>query len=531
MAVAGYPVHVDAALDPTLSRWLWLVKWLLAIPHYVVLALLWTAFALMSVAAFFTILFTGRYPRTIFEFNVGVLRWTWRVAYYAYGALGTDRYPPFSLYEDESYPAHLEVEYPEHLSRGLVLVKWWLLALPHYLVVAIFAGGGVYAASHTRYDGLQWVWNSGGLIGLMVLVAAVVLLVTGRYPQQIFDFVLGMNRWVIRVAAYAALMTDDYPPFRLDMGGSDPSPGHVALPARPGTGGAGGVAVSEAGPAVAPPVAAPPPQTTPPPQTALPPTTAPGAPAGGVAGQRSWTTGPIVALVFAGLVFLAAGGLLAGGTALLVADHTMRDGQGYFMSPEQRLATSSYALTSPAVTLGSDLPSEAVPQGLLGDGRVTVSPGNGEPLFVGVARSADAERFLANVAHETLVGFQTRDGVTVPRYVQGGVAGGAPAILPGDSGIWVASSSGTGPQSVTWPLASGRWTVVVMNANGNRGVSADVAAGATFPGVGWIVAGLLLSGAVLLAVSVALLLLALRAAARAPAPPLPRQASEEGTRS
>lgn len=123
---------------PDLSRWLWLVKWFLAIPQYLVLAFLWLGFVAVSVAAFFAILFTGRYPRTLFDFNVGVLRRTWRFTCYTYGALATDRYPPFSLGAEPNYPATLDIAYPEHLSRGLVVVKWWLLAIPQYLIV----GGG-----------------------------------------------------------------------------------------------------------------------------------------------------------------------------------------------------------------------------------------------------------------------------------------------------------------------------------------------------------------------------------------------------
>ena len=199
------PVRVDAHLEPDLSRWLWLVKWVLAIPHFVVLVFLWVGFVLVSIVALVAILVTGRYPRRLFDYNLGVLRWTWRVSYYSYGALGTDRYPPFTLKDVADYPARLDIAYPTRLSRGLVLVKWWLLAVPHYVVLSFFGGGA-----------------DSGLVGILVLVAAVVLLFTGRYPASIFDFVMGMHRWAFRVAAYAGLMTDQYPPFRLDQGGDDP---------------------------------------------------------------------------------------------------------------------------------------------------------------------------------------------------------------------------------------------------------------------------------------------------------------------
>ncbi|MBI4338018.1 MAG: DUF4389 domain-containing protein [Chloroflexi bacterium] len=196
----AYPVSLKGDLSPTLSRWLWLVKWLLALPHLVVLLFLWVAFLLFTALAFFAILFTGKYPRGLFDFNVGVLRWGWRVGFYSYQALGTDHYPPFSLQPAE-HPATLNIAYPERLSRGLVLVKWWLLAIPHYLVLAVLQGGlGP---------------RSGGINFILVLIGGVVLLFTGRYPKEVFALSMGIDRWSYRVAAYASLMTDRYPPFSL----------------------------------------------------------------------------------------------------------------------------------------------------------------------------------------------------------------------------------------------------------------------------------------------------------------------------
>lgn len=207
-AEAVYPVALEARLDEPLSRWLWLVKWFLAIPHFVVLAFLWAAFVVLTVVAFFAILFTGRYPRSIFSFNLGVLRWTWRVSFYAVSGIGTDRYPPFSLDAEPDYPATLDIAYPERLSRGLVLVKSWLLAIPHLIVVGIFTGSATRAFT-------DWTVEFPGLIAVLTLVAAAVLLFRGRYPRDLFDLIVGCSRWVYRVLAYVALMRDEYPPFRL----------------------------------------------------------------------------------------------------------------------------------------------------------------------------------------------------------------------------------------------------------------------------------------------------------------------------
>ena len=224
--LAASPVRVEGHLDPELSRWQWLVKWFLVIPHVVVLAFLWIAFVVTTVVAWFAILITGRYPRSLFDFNVGVMRWSWRVGFYAFTAVGTDRYPPFSL-ADADYPARLDVAYPERLRRGLVLVKSWLLAIPHLLIL------GALTSTRTWDDGADngaTVVLSGGVLGLLVLVAAVALLFTARYPRGLFDLVMGINRWSWRVVAYVALMTDEYPPFRLDQGPTDPVPRREADP-------------------------------------------------------------------------------------------------------------------------------------------------------------------------------------------------------------------------------------------------------------------------------------------------------------
>jgi len=206
-----HPLQLEARIDEPLSRWLWLVKWFLALPHVFVLVFLWIAYLGVTLAAFFVRLFTGRYPRGMFNFNVGVLRWSWRVSAYAFGPLSTDRYPPFTLADVPDYPARLQMAYPETRGRrGLPLIGWWLLGIPQFVIAGLLVGGwGAHAS----------------VAGVMVLVAMVLLAAGRGYHRGLFDLIMGFHRWGLRTTAYASLLTDVYPPFRLDQGGAEPT-GH-----------------------------------------------------------------------------------------------------------------------------------------------------------------------------------------------------------------------------------------------------------------------------------------------------------------
>ena len=469
----SFPVRVDGELQQGLSRWLWLVKWILLVPHAICLFVLWVAFAVLTLAAFVAVLFTGRYPRAFFDFNVGVLRWSWRVAFYSIGGFGTDRYPPFTLHEAPDYPARLSIDYPEHLSRGVRLVGRWLLAIPLYIVASVFAGG---------WSPLPWdssPVSNPGLIGVLALIAAIVLLFTGRYPRSMFDFVLGLDRWVLRTAAYAALLTDSYPPFRLD-------PGEHELPVPEPTWHEATLTDDAAGAVEA-----------------------------GKPRLRHW-----LGVVLGSLAVLLALGLIAAGAVGLWADRNQRDAAGYLMTPTRPLSTQTYALESKSLAIHWHGPSWLYPSRLLGHVQVrarSVSPATA--IFVGIARTRDADRYLAGVAHA-----QVRDISVSPfrvHYVRS--AGGAPRSLPARSPIWAASASGTGSQRMTWKVRSGDWSVVVMHADGSRGVAADMSVGATFPELGSIAGGLLAAGLLALVAGVIALLLGAtgwsRRATPSPGPP------------
>ena len=313
-------------------------------------------------------------------------------------------------------------------------MECFFLAIPQYLIVGVLVGGGGW---YGRGDE-RWFLGGGGLILILVLIAGVGLLFTRRYPSGLFDFVLGLDRWVLRVTAYAGLMTDSYPPFRLDQGGSDGAPTSVE----------------------------------------------PGAQPEAVVAERKWTSVRVLAVVVGCVLALLSLGSLAAGAATLVVDQTQRDSDGFLMTPSEQFDTGSYALVSETLNVTVD-----VPQWVIDDliGTVRIRSKSDQAVFVGIARKPAADAYLGRVRRAVVT-----DIARAPDY--SAKPGGAPSSPPGEQTFWVASTSGAGDQVLDWKVKDGKWVVVVMNAGGSAGVTADLRIGAEIDSLVWIGAGLLLAG-------------------------------------
>jgi hypothetical protein len=445
----AFPARLEGHLQPP-SRALWLVKWLLLVPHFVLLAFLWLAFVLLSFVAFFALLFGASYPRRIFGFNVGVLRWTWRVGFYAFAANGTDRYPPFTLADVPDYPARLEIDYPHDQRHGFPLIGWWLAGLPQYLVAGIFAGAGAGVVTwQVSAHASASTWPVG-LVDLLVLFAVVALLFRGAYPRSIFDLVLGLNRWVLRVGAYAALMTREYPPFRLDTGELDTA--GLATPAD-----AAGVTTGEVGER-----------------------------------PERWGAGRVVAVVLGSLLALLAGALLVAGGIAVVFDQTQRNASGYLMTGARAYDTPTYALVSDSYRTGS-AGEWIVPRSILGTVRIATQ--STTPIFVGIGPARAVDTYLAGVRREVA----SRPDAGPGNFSIS--AGGPPPTGPLAQHFWVAQATGKGSQVLSWRPESGNWKIVLMNPLGKPGVSAELSVGARLPHLLAIGSSMLAAGIILALIS------------------------------
>ena len=329
-----------------------------------------------------------------------------------------------------------------------MLVKWWLLALPHYVVAGFFVGGGGYAASRAE----DWAWGAGlGLIGVLVLFAGVALLFTTRYPRGIFDFALGLDRWVARVVAYAGLMTDRYPPFRLDQGEQEPAGATVDTPSAEALAGE--------------------------------PSSA----------ERTGGTGAgrVVLLVVGSIAAILAFALLVGGCAIVAVDRTQRDDDGFLMSPSQEFATPTYAVVSEDADIDTGGAERALDTFL---GTVRIRSESDRAVFVGIAPAAEVDRYLEGVEHDVV---RDLDSTGDPEYSRR--AGSGPSEPPGSETFWAESVAGQGEQTLDWEPADGDWLVVLMNEDASRGVSSEMSIGAELDPVIWLGIGLLVAGGLLAA--------------------------------
>jgi hypothetical protein len=231
-----------------------------------------------------------------------------------------------------------------------------------------------------------------------------------------------------------------------------------------------------------------------------------------------WTGGRI-AMIVAGsvLALIAVAVIVVGAYGLWL--HTTQRSDGYVMTSSERFSTGSYALATRTLHLSSDVPSFLYGRDWLGEVRIRGESANPtRPLFIGIARKDDVDRYLAGVAHSEVVDVNANPFGTTYRPSYRARPGGKPTTPPGSANFWVASVAGQGSQALTWSVKQGRWAVVVMRPDGSRGVSADLAAGAKLPALLWASIVLLVVGLLMLGGAAALIYFGARER-RAPAPP------------
>lgn len=219
-------------------------------------------------------------------------------------------------------------------------------------------------------------------------------------------------------------------------------------------------------------------------------------------GGSGWAAGRIAPLVIGALLVLVSLVLLGGGGTGMWAYLTQRDA-GYVTTGVHRFSTAGSALATEPTHLGAAGVGWLYSPTLLGKVRIRVTPASpGPPLFVGIARSTDVDRYLAGVDRTVVSEFWGNE----VKPIGGGRLGPA----PGTRHFWAASSSGAGTRSLVWKPADGTWTVVVMNADGRPGVDIGADLGARMPALPWIALGLLVAGVVFMAGGVLLILGAIR---------------------
>jgi hypothetical protein len=223
--------------------------------------------------------------------------------------------------------------------------------------------------------------------------------------------------------------------------------------------------------------------------------------------RSGWSAGRVIGLVFSSIGGLIGLALLVGGIAVLAAYAFARDDDGYFTSDREQLVSATYAITSEDIDLGEE-EIDWAPDEVLGDVRIQVE--GARPVFVGIGRDADVDRYLDGVAHDELTGFDGDEPEFAPHE------GRRPRTAPGDQDIWVAAAEGAGEQALTWDAEFGEWTAVVMNAGAARGVDVEADAGVKLDWVIWAGLGLFVVGLIMSAGAVIVILLIGRRASSAP---------------